>query len=158
MEVAPFGIGVSVVQPGAHRTPFASNVQFVSREGSDYERWLQKVLPGISDLDRWGRDPALAIAPIVEALENPASPFRICVGEDTQVFAALKGVAPYEVRAFALRAITGAPAPGAFVSPPQDSGDDAWPIASEVVARVAQATAEAPDAAAALAAAFGLKH
>ena len=30
MEVSPFGLDVVVVQPGAHRTPFANHVQFVS--------------------------------------------------------------------------------------------------------------------------------
>lgn len=157
MEVAPFGIGVSVVQPGAHRTPFARNVQFVSPEGSDYARWLAQVLPGIGDLDRWGRDPCLAIAPVMAALTDASAPFRIAIGEDTQVFAALKGAAPYEVRAFVLRAITGAPAPGAFVDGGETDKSGDWPLATEVLARVAEATARAPDAAQALASAFGLK-
>lgn len=155
MELAPFGIGVSVVQPGAHRTPFAGNVQFVAPDESPYRQWMQTVMPGIGELDRWGRDPDLAIPPIVAALENPQAAFRIAIGEDTQVFSALKGAAPYEVRAFALRAITGAPGPDAFVNRPSP-GTEAWPVASEVLGRVAQAVASDPAAGATLAKAFGL--
>ena len=156
MEVAPFGIGVSVIQPGAHRTAFASNVQFVAPHGSAYARWLEQAAPSIAELDKWSRDPALALGPIVDAVTNEKAPFRIAIGEDTQLFSALKGMCPYELRAFALRAIVGAPAAGAFTDRAGQQGETDWPIAQQVLARIANAAAQDPAAAAVAADTFRL--
>lgn len=125
MEVAPFGIEVAVVQPGAHRTEFAGNVDFIQAEASAYGRWLETALPGITNLDRWGRDPERGIADIVETVTAAHVPFRQQVGEDAKIFAALKGAAPYEARALALRAIVGLPGPGAFVDGPAPAEQNA---------------------------------
>lgn len=157
MEVAPFGIEVAVVQPGAHRTPFATNVQFAMPQGSAYGPWMEAAGPSLAELDAWGRDPALAVGPIVDLLTAAKAPFRTAVGEDTQVFAALKGAAPYELRAMVLRALTGAPAPGAFTpGGPANSAAD-WPIASRILARVVTRTGEDSGAADVLARTFGIR-
>ncbi len=115
MELAPFGIDVAVVQPGAHRTDFAGNVDFIPAEDSAYGRLLDAVMPGIANLDRWGRAPEHGVAEIAASVSAPRAPFRLQIGEDAKVFAALKGLAPYETRALALRALIGMPGPGAFV-------------------------------------------
>jgi len=149
MEVAPYGVDVCVIEPGAHRTPFATNVQFVAPENSAYAPWVEQVMPGLSNLDQWGRDPALGSLAIANAVEAEILPFRILVGEDTQVFAALKGATPYETRAFALRAITGAPGPGSFCATQSAAAttETEWPVASQVLKRVADAIGREPDAA-----------
>jgi NAD(P)-dependent dehydrogenase (short-subunit alcohol dehydrogenase family) len=116
MEVAPFGVEVVVVQPGAHRTPFAQNVVPVVPETSAYGRWMESIGPAVANLDRWGRDPARATATLVDAVRRPDMRFRTALGEDSAIFAALKGALPYEARALLLRAIINAPAPGAFSS------------------------------------------
>lgn len=116
MEIAPFGLDVVVVQPGAHRTPFASNVMPQMPHDSTYQRWLEQATPGIGMLDAWGREPDAAREAIVAAVSAPGHPFRTALGEDTVAFAALKGALPYEARAAALRAIVGLPAPGAFTT------------------------------------------
>lgn len=139
MEVAPFGIEVAVVQPGAHRTPFAEHVRPVVPEGSAYEPWLAAATPGIANLDRWGRDPERARQAIRDTVAAPAPPFRTALGEDTVAFAALKAGMPYEVRAAALRAIVGMPGPNAFV---QDAPVAAPP--TPLAAQVAQALARDP--------------
>jgi NAD(P)-dependent dehydrogenase (short-subunit alcohol dehydrogenase family) len=115
MEVAPFGIGVVVVQPGAHRTPFAEHVVPIVPADSAYKRWLDQAAAGLANLDKWGRDGGSATAAITQAViaEQPA--FRTQIGEDSQVFSALKGAFPYEVRAWAVRAIVGLPNANAFV-------------------------------------------
>lgn len=154
MEVAPFGIQVVVVQPGAHRTPFAQNVQFVQPEGSPYARWLEQAGPSVADLDHWGRRPELATAPLVEAITSEDVPFRVHIGEDTQLFAALKGAAPYEFRAIALRAITGAPGKGAFTSLGLRSSEADWPVTSQILKRVASAVHDDPSASEVLAQTF----
>jgi NAD(P)-dependent dehydrogenase (short-subunit alcohol dehydrogenase family) len=115
MEVAPFGVEVVVVQPGAHRTPFAQHVVPVVPAGSAYARWMEAVGPGIANLDRWGRDPERATQTLVDAVSKPDMPFRSALGEDTVAFATLKGALPYEARAWLLRAIVGAPGKGSFI-------------------------------------------
>lgn len=158
MEVAPFGIEVGVIQPGAHRTPFAGNVQFAMPEGSAYERWLEAAGPSLAELDAWGRDPALGIAAIADCLCMERMPFRTLVGEDTQVFAALKGSGPFELRAMVLRAITGAPGPGALAGSDGQGPTGDWPVASRVLQRVAQSVAQDRQAPGVLAAMFGFAN
>ncbi|WP_336951331.1 SDR family oxidoreductase [Sphingobium aromaticivastans] len=118
MEMAPFGVGVVVVQPGAHRTPFASNVVPVVPEGSAYAGWMEQATPGVSNLDRWGRPAEAATDAILTALTDPSPAFRTAIGGDAEIFAALKGALPFELRAALLRAIVGLPAPGAFTGQP----------------------------------------
>jgi len=156
MEVAPFGIEVAVVQPGAHRTPFASNVQYAVAPDSAYASWMEAAGPSLSQLDAWSRDPALATGPIIDLLTAPDIVFRTALGEDSQVFAALKGATPFELRAMMLRAITGAPAPDAFTGKQASARTDDRPVASEIVARVARGISEDPAAAEVLARTFGL--
>ena len=146
MELAPFGIEVAVLQPGAHRTEFAGNVEFVQAEESAYAPLIQAAMPGISNLDRWGRDPARGAASLVEAICNDGTPFRQQIGEDSQIFAALKGAAPYEVRALALRAIVGLPGPGALVGASgSPSSADETPVAEEVMQIVMNAAGKDPE-------------
>jgi NAD(P)-dependent dehydrogenase (short-subunit alcohol dehydrogenase family) len=114
MEVAPFGVEVVLVQPGAHRTPFATHVVPFMPEDSAYRPWMEAAMPGLSNLDRWGRDPAKAAGPIAAAVSAEQIPFRTSVGEDSVAFSCLKGALPFEARAWAVRAIVGMPAPGAF--------------------------------------------
>jgi NAD(P)-dependent dehydrogenase (short-subunit alcohol dehydrogenase family) len=156
MEVAPFGIDLVVVEPGAHRTPFAQNVQFFLPDDSAYKPWFDAAGPSISDLDHWGRDPALAIAPLIEVVEAPSPAFRRTLGEDTQLFSRLKGAFPYEVRAMILRAIIGAPGRGALKA---EGGveETSWPVADQVLARITKGLESDPQAMSVLAAAFGLQ-
>lgn len=118
MELSPFGVEVVLVQPGAHRTPFAQHVVPVVPADSPYARWMAVVAPGIADLDAWGRDPALATATLTAAVSAPSVPFRTSLGEDTVAFARLKGALPYEARALLVRALVGAPGPGSLVARP----------------------------------------
>ncbi|SFR88459.1 SDR family oxidoreductase [Sphingomonas jatrophae] len=141
MELSPFGVEVVVVQPGAHRTPFANHVQFVQPTGSAYKKWLDAVLPSVADLDEWGRDPALATKPIVEAICNKGVRFRCAVGEDVQTFSALKSMAPYETRAFVVRSIINAPAPNAFTDK-ENLNTTERHVLEEIVARVAAYAAD----------------
>jgi len=116
MELAPFGIDVAVLQPGAHRTPFAQNVIPVVPENSAYAALMNTAAPGLQRLDRWGRDADKAVAPIVNALTCAKPEFRRQVGADTLLFALLKGLLPYCVRAWLIRKIVGFPQRNALQS------------------------------------------
>ena len=142
MEVAPFGIEVVVVQPGAHRTPFAQHVVPVVPTGSPYARWLEAAGPGLSNLDRWGRDPGLATPVLVDAVSRPGMPFRTALGEDTVAFASLKAALPYEARAWLVRASVGAPGKGMFVAGPTDT--DAASVGEQVADQIAEGVRRNP--------------
>lgn len=114
MELEPYGIDVGVVQPGAHRTDFANNVQAMMPESSPYSEWAEAAFPGIANLDKWGRDAALGVDDIVSRLISEHFPFRTQSGEDAKLFARLKGAFDYELRAFVLRSIVGLPSRNEF--------------------------------------------
>jgi NAD(P)-dependent dehydrogenase (short-subunit alcohol dehydrogenase family) len=139
MEVSPYGLEVVVVQPGAHRTPFAGNVVPIVPDGSAYRPWFEAAMPGISNLDRWGRDPDRARRTILAAVGAPDQPFRTALGEDSVVFAALKGVLPYEARAAILRAVAGLPAANAFLAQSPSA-----PEPSELATQIAGALSREP--------------
>lgn len=157
MEIAPFGIDITVLQPGAHRTEFAGNVQFVAPDDSAYAQWLEDAMPGVMRLDGWGRDPALCIGPIADAVTSASVPFRQQVGEDSQVFAALKGSVPFETRALLLRAICGLPQPGSYAgSLPNDSAA-IYPVLTDVLSHAMARAGKDPALAATLALTFGFE-
>ena len=133
MEVAPFGIEIVVVQPGAHKTPFAQHVVPVMPKDSAYVRWMEAIEPSVADLGRWGRDPARATQTLVDAVARAEMPFRTALGEDSSFFSAMKSALPYEARALILRAIINAPAPGSFIGPSSKSEDT---VTAQVARRV----------------------
>ncbi len=146
MEVAPFGVEVVVVQPGAHRTPFAEHVVPVIPKGSAYARWMEMAMPGISNLDQWGRDAELATPALVAAVSDPHMPFRTAIGEDSVAFARLKGSSPYEARAWVLRAILGLPGPGSFMDGAASTTASNVPTVTDVIAeRLSGAAARDPE-------------
>lgn len=144
MELAPFGVEIVLVQPGAHRTPFAQHVKPIFPEGSAYKQWMEVAMPGIGNLDAWGRDPQKAMAQIVAAITEPNPPFRRAIGEDTIAFSTLKGLFPYEVRAWAVRAIVGVPLAGQFVDAQQRETSES-PVLEQVLNRVVNAATQSPD-------------
>jgi NAD(P)-dependent dehydrogenase (short-subunit alcohol dehydrogenase family) len=157
MELAPFGIEVRVVQPGAHRTEFAGNVRFVLPENSAYAAWIEQAMPGIENLDRWGRDPGKAVPPIIAAVCAENAPFRQQIGEDAQVFAALKANVPFEARAFALRAIVGLPGASELARSPTPR-EETYPVLSEILKRGMNFVQDNNELSAVVAGVFGLDH
>ena len=156
MEIEPFGLEVALLQPGAHRTEFASNVEFLAAENGPYAAWIAEAMPGIAKLDEWGRSPALAIGPIADAVTSERVAFRQQVGEDSKVFAALKGAAPFETRALLLRAICGLPGPGAYCATGAETPDLAYPVLTDVLGVALDRAGKDPALAAMLARSFGL--
>lgn len=153
MELAPFGVEVKVVQPGAHRTPFAEHVIPVIPAHSAYKRWMDQAMPGVSNLDRWGRDADKATETIVGAIADPAAPFHTKVGEDAIVFNALKGMVPFETRAWAARAIAGLPGSDAFVESKRTPLSE-QSVLDQVLGRLGEAAASDSSGFAAVAAAL----
>jgi NAD(P)-dependent dehydrogenase (short-subunit alcohol dehydrogenase family) len=80
-EVAPFGIGVLVVEPGAFRTEFfGRSMAKPANPIADYES-LTKMRAQLDKLDgQQPGDPALAAAAIVDAVLSDHPPLRLVLG------------------------------------------------------------------------------
>ncbi|MEV4571097.1 oxidoreductase [Nonomuraea sp. NPDC049419] len=91
-EVAPFGIKVLIVEPGAFRTGFANSG--VLRQSAAIPAYEETVAPARALPSTDGRqpgDPAKAAAAILAALESDKTPLRLALGNDAAdgIFAAL---------------------------------------------------------------------
>ena len=107
LEVEPFGIHVVVMQPGAHRTGFESNVIPVRPDDSPYRALFDAAMPRMAWIGRHQRDPQKAIRSISDALEAPRPPLRVRIGPDDKIAAGLKTVTPYRLRHRVVRYVMG---------------------------------------------------
>ena len=86
-EVAPFGIGVTLIEPGSVRTQFGGNLS-VAEPMADYAdipiAGLHQVLsaPGANITDSAPGDPQLVATAIIDAAELPEPPRRVLLGSD----------------------------------------------------------------------------
>jgi NAD(P)-dependent dehydrogenase (short-subunit alcohol dehydrogenase family) len=83
-EVAPFGIKVMIVEPGAFRTSFAGGAALqLSAEMPEYAGSVGQVRANLSDSDgKQPGDPAKAAAAILTALDADDTPLRLPLGSD----------------------------------------------------------------------------
>ncbi|TDD63557.1 SDR family NAD(P)-dependent oxidoreductase, partial [Actinomadura rubrisoli] len=82
LEVAPFGIKVLVVEPGAFRTSFGGALQ-MSAAMPEYKDVVGPVRVGLPGSDgRQPGDPAKAAAAILAALDADETPLRLPLGTD----------------------------------------------------------------------------
>jgi NAD(P)-dependent dehydrogenase (short-subunit alcohol dehydrogenase family) len=101
MELAPFGVQVCVVGPGAHRTQFGRNILWGRRSGTadspykqDTERY-QATLQRMLDDD--GAESRSVVLRIAELLERRHLPPRVACGWDAQAIGFLRRVLPRTV-------------------------------------------------------------
>lgn len=103
MELAPFGIGVSLIQPGAISTPIWDKGRAQADEMSEkydpealerYRDGIQSVVEGIEQQDEAGIDPIEVAKAIEKALfaKRPAARYK--VGTDAKAGAVLARVLP----------------------------------------------------------------
>ena len=83
-EVAPFGIRVLIVEPGAFRTSFNNaNALALSPSLEAYEDQVEPVRRGLSEANgQQPGDPAKAAVAILTALNDPNPPLRLPLGND----------------------------------------------------------------------------
>jgi NAD(P)-dependent dehydrogenase (short-subunit alcohol dehydrogenase family) len=92
-EVAPLGIKVSIVQPGATETPFLANLAFAEPIEA-YDGTVRAVQKAIGEIPAGsGIDPAAAVAALMAVVDSDTPPLRIALGEAgaDQMRAALNG-------------------------------------------------------------------
>jgi NAD(P)-dependent dehydrogenase (short-subunit alcohol dehydrogenase family) len=82
-EVAPLGIRVLVIEPGAFRTSFSGGGLVESAELADYADTVGPTRTMIKGIDgTQPGDPAKAAAAIVHAVTAPEAPLRLPLGDD----------------------------------------------------------------------------
>lgn len=84
-ELAPLGIRVSIVEPGALRTDFhsARSLQQAGRSIGDYAQTSGRTAQRLNELDgQQPGDPELAAQAILELVDAPQPPLRLLLGSD----------------------------------------------------------------------------
>jgi NAD(P)-dependent dehydrogenase (short-subunit alcohol dehydrogenase family) len=82
-EVAPFGIDVMILEPGAFRTGILAGAFHWSEENPAYEQTAGKSRQLMTDLDGVQEgDPARAANALLEALDSDPVPLRLALGGD----------------------------------------------------------------------------
>jgi len=82
-EVAPFGVGVMIVEPGAFRTEFGGHRMHRSRVIDAYAPSVGPTRAAVDAMDGGQPgDPRKAARAILEALGHPEPPLRLALGND----------------------------------------------------------------------------
>ena len=82
-EVAPYGIRVLIVEPGAFRTEFGGGRMHRSRDSGLYAETAGKNRAFIDGIDgTQAGDPEKAAAAILRVLDEPDAPLRLALGDD----------------------------------------------------------------------------
>jgi NAD(P)-dependent dehydrogenase (short-subunit alcohol dehydrogenase family) len=83
-EVAPFGIKVIIVEPGAFRTDFSGRSLVVSdTQIADYEPVIGQYRQWVQDIDgQQPGDPKKAASAIIQSVNSENPPLRLALGAD----------------------------------------------------------------------------
>jgi NAD(P)-dependent dehydrogenase (short-subunit alcohol dehydrogenase family) len=82
-EVAPHGISVVIVEPGAFATSFGASRSQLSPDSGNYEDTVGPQRRAVATMDgSQPGDPVKAAAAILQALDAPSRPLRLALGAD----------------------------------------------------------------------------
>jgi NAD(P)-dependent dehydrogenase (short-subunit alcohol dehydrogenase family) len=82
-EVAPHGISVLIVEPGAFATSFGAGRSQVSPDSGHYDETVGPQRRAVDEMTgSQSGDPAKAASAIIQALDAPAPPLRLALGDD----------------------------------------------------------------------------
>ncbi|RKF36836.1 short-chain dehydrogenase/reductase [Sphingobacterium siyangense] len=80
-EVRPFGINVTIIEPGAYNTEFGSreSLKFAGRHIEAYDTFKQEVMDGIGQLERG--NPQATVNAIFAVVDEENPPLRLLLGK-----------------------------------------------------------------------------
>jgi NAD(P)-dependent dehydrogenase (short-subunit alcohol dehydrogenase family) len=86
-DVAPFGIGVTIIEPGGARTQFRYGSLRLAEPMAVYNDSPASMVRGLRDLPRPPiGDPAKMVAIIIDSVDQTPAPLRIALGSDAYGF------------------------------------------------------------------------
>ncbi len=112
-ELAPFGVQVLLIEPGAYDTTFTGNTRQARGltmdhpYGTSYDRFWKATEAALHSAGRG--DPVEVVDAIRTAIDHPDGPFRRLVGDDVELVYGLKQRLPYEDFEHAIRNTLGLP-------------------------------------------------
>lgn len=85
-EVAPFGIGVTIVEPGGARTGFRGVSSRLAEPLAAYDGTPAAMVRGIRDMPPSPGDPAKMVESMIESVDRDPAPLRLVLGSDSYRF------------------------------------------------------------------------
>lgn len=98
LELLPFGIHVTLIEPGSYRTAiWEKGLQQAARSGpSPYAAQMEKLLSSVQQIIRQAPEPDEVIAAIVRAATTPKPRLRYPVGKGVKLMIAAKSLLPWK--------------------------------------------------------------
>jgi len=93
-EVKPFGIHVSLVEPGSIKTKLTSNRQEAAERLGDYDRWRRRALEATRRLEENAPEPTLVADAVLSIIESESPKLRYKVGKDATWLPRLRQILP----------------------------------------------------------------
>ena len=108
VEVAPFGIGVALVEPGGYATRIWDNASVTRHDSSPYTAFVDTMEPRMRDrIDKTSRDPREVGERIAKLLDKDRYRLRNPVGPDAQTMHVATHLVPFRARVGLLTRVTG---------------------------------------------------
>lgn len=104
MEVKPFGISVTIIEPGDLNTGFTANRVYTgkSNENTPYKRRFDKSISVMIKDEKNGPKPDIIAEKIIKVAERKKPPSKIVVGLKYKVFAFIKRIIPQSLLEYIL--------------------------------------------------------
>lgn len=107
MEIKPFGVRVSMVEPGDTKTGFTKKREFTaaSKNNSAYSSRFELSIDSMAKSEMNGPGPQVVVKSIVRIIKSKNPPVRVTVGLEYKMIRILKGIVPCRFLDFVLSKI-----------------------------------------------------
>lgn len=96
-EVRPFGIHVSVVEPGFTKTNLGAHERFPARPVDEYGPWRKRMSDAVSDATTHAPGPEIVAQTVAQIAKSASPKLRYAVGRESKLVQVLRWFAPSRV-------------------------------------------------------------
>ena len=94
LEVKPFNIHVSLVEPGSLKTPMMDTRQVAAHQISEYDPWRQRALSAFRESEEKGPGPELVAETVLKIIESTTPRLRYVIGQQAKLVSRLRRFLP----------------------------------------------------------------